>query len=209
MCITILKAPNDSKQQTMCWVYTSILSPPWDIWSDVSEHCAEWHGRCMHLYVIHHLRYAGCIKAHQYMDIKHCNASHTPRWPIFLNSAMCKLTLCNTCLASNSNPVTGFPTLTPSSLPHSLIKYSKSASSFPLSPPLRHLFVNCARRALSELKASSRSNNSKLGGGSSRKEGGNTCKNSKKLMRKRVLEQWTSQMRKTIYINSAHITVFI
>jgi hypothetical protein len=49
------------------------------------------------------------------------------------------------------------------------------------------LFVNWARRALSELKASSRSNSSKLGGGSSRKEGGNTCKNNKRLTRKRVL----------------------
>jgi hypothetical protein len=38
------------------------------------------------------------------------------------------------------------------------------------------LFANCARRDLSELKASSRSNSSKLGGGSSRKDGGNTCK---------------------------------
>jgi hypothetical protein len=49
------------------------------------------------------------------------------------------------------------------------------------------LFVNCARRALSELKASSRSKSSKLGAGSSRKEGGNTCKIKKKLLRKRVL----------------------
>jgi len=39
-----------------------------------------------------------------------------------------------------------------------------------------HLLVNCASRAFSDVKCSSRSNRSSFGGGSSRNDGGNTCK---------------------------------
>lgn len=167
--------------------------------SGVSERCAQWHGRCVQLHLIPHFRYSGCLNVHQYMATKYCNYIHTPRWPIFLNSAICKLMLCNTCLASNSNPVTGFPPPTPSTWPHSLTKYSKSASSFSLFPPLRHLFVNCARRALSELKASSRSKSSKLGGGSSRKDGGNTCKREETTQDKGITTVCGSDEKDTVH----------
>lgn len=104
--------------------------------------------------------------------------------PIFLNCAICNPIVFKICFAFQFAE----SLLTLNILPHSLTKYSKSASiclfvawsgvlvCLLLTVGPRHLLVNWANLEVSELNASSRSNNSKGGGNNSLNVGGNTYK---------------------------------